>query len=133
MTDIPTIWHSDFLIAGDYSAGEYLRSIEVEGTQPIKLVKRNWKIKSGYALDRSEVSKYLQLTEPQHDERELPDFFRGLFPCVSQRFARFLEESGIKDVVFYPVDIYLSDGITKRPYQYFIMNLRSQKRCWVAV
>ena len=88
-------------------------------------------VNKGFPLDRSAFADHLQITDEKYDEAPMNDFIMKGFPCVSEAFKSFLEAEGVGEPVFYPIDIYLTDGVTKRPEPWFIMNLRCQQRFWV--
>ena len=79
--------------------------------------------------DRLPVSLFLK--DERCDLQFLPDYFSMTFPCVSQRLADFLQGFDIGDSRFLPIDIVQSDRRTVRPDRFYILNIVSQKSCWV--
>ncbi len=94
-------------------------------------VQMHQQVNMGVSLQRDAFPEHLQITDKARDKAPLGDFIMMGFPCVSEAFKAFLERESVGNPVFYPIDIYLTDGVTKRPEPYFILNLRCQQRYWV--
>ena len=124
-----TVWHSDCLIVSEHDAGMYMADIDERPARSI--VQMHRQVNLGVALERDAFADHLQITDEKRDEAPLGDFFMMGFPCVSEAFKSFLERENVGNPVFYPIDIYLTDGVTKRPEPYFILNLSCQQRYWV--
>ncbi|MEO1492602.1 MAG: DUF1629 domain-containing protein [Pseudomonadota bacterium] len=85
----------------------------------------------GEFVDDDLIPKALTIKDSQYDATDFEDFFRYTFCCVSEPFRDFLLGFDIGGTRFVPIDIYQSDGVTKRAETYFILNIVSQKECLV--
>ena len=124
-----SVWHSDCLIVSEHGAGSYMKTIDDRHAR--ERVKMHQLVQTGAALERGAFAEGLQITDEKRDTAPLDDFIMMGFPSVSAAFKAFLETENIGEPVFYPIEIYLTDGVTKRPETYFILNLRCQQRFWV--
>ena len=90
-----------------------------------------WDVLAGRTVQTARLPACLFMTDPKYDQEFLPDFFHMAFPCVSERLAELLQEFDLSRTKFLPIDIQQSDQKTIRPDKFYIMNIVSQKSCWV--
>ncbi|MEM0943657.1 MAG: DUF1629 domain-containing protein [Pseudomonadota bacterium] len=124
-----TIWQSNCLGATEFSGHELFERDKSRTTRQAE--DASDKNLQGLAVDRALFPDALYHKNEKADQALMPDYFRTTFPCVSERFAEFLKGFHIGDTRFLPIDIYLSDRKTRRDDRYFIMNIVSQKSCWI--
>jgi hypothetical protein len=101
-----------------------------KSTAEIRIPTKNL-ILAGEPVSEDELPKFLTIKHSEDDCVDLHDFFTFVYPVISERFRDFLLRFDIGDTRFVPIDIYQSDGVTKRAETYFILNIVSQKECLV--